>query len=321
MSLFLLPIGFLQDIAKANNEGWEYYKKHGNLALQNKDNEKAQEMYEKAIKAAVKANVSDNQLADISDKLGDIYFSKKEYEKAKEVQQLALNIRVWNLGPNDPKVATALTRLAGCFWHLKYGRPVAQALYFRALKIREQELGKNHPDVADSLMTFGGSLDYPYGRLPLTIPYWKRALEIREENLGLNDLKVADSLSSLAFIYDLHSDYEKAEELYERALDIREKNLGPTDKKVLQSVYNLGTLYGIRGNETAGEEYKTKVDNFFRKHMANLEENLGPNYPDLSILLSHYASWLNKVGRDSESKEIYERAVSIREKVPGSLTK
>lgn len=303
----LLSLGFLPQTAKADSTEWEKYKQQGDLAKQADEIEKAEALYEKAIEIFGKREEKDPKVAEILGKLGEIHFSKKEYPKAKVVFQRALNILVWNLGPDDPEIAPALIQLASCYLHLENGHPVAQSLYFRALSIREEALGPKHPDVADSLMLFGGSLDFPYGRLPLAIPFWKRALKIREESFGPNHLKVADSLSALAFIYDLHGNYETAGSLYKEALTIRENNLGPVAPDVLQSIYNLGMIYTRQQNTSSATE------EFFRKHVASIEEALGPDHPKLASLLSHYGFWLGNVGRKDEAEEITRRAVIIRE--------
>ena len=106
------------------------------------------------------------------------------------------------LGPDHPKVATALNNLA----QLLAGHEPAfrgRALYRRALAIDEKSLGPDHPEVAKDLNNLAELLQAT-NRLSEAEPLMRRALAIFEKSFGPDHPDVATSLNNLAELLQAH---------------------------------------------------------------------------------------------------------------------
>src|SRR5262249_54469811 len=90
------------------------------------------------------------QLARALDNLGQLYYTRGDYDGAEPLYQRALRIRTQVLEPGHPDIAQSLNNLALLYYARKdYSR--AEPLLQAALGIYEQRLGAEHADVATAL--------------------------------------------------------------------------------------------------------------------------------------------------------------------------
>ncbi len=106
-------------------------------------------------------------------------YQQGRYAEA-EKQFIAAHEEAKKFGPEDPRLATSLNKLAEL--HYTQGQyPEAEPLYQRSLAIREKALGPEHPDVATSLENYADLLR-EMGREEEAAELEARAQAIRAKN-------------------------------------------------------------------------------------------------------------------------------------------
>jgi CHAT domain-containing protein/Tfp pilus assembly protein PilF len=193
---------------------------------------------------------------------------------------------------------------------------------------------------------------YRAGKYDEALALAERVWEIRERILGADHLDVAQSLNLLALLYEVKSEYAKAEQLYGRALAIWERTLGPEHPNVAIVLGNLAELYVHRGEFAKAESFfertlaiaekameqedsrlagflnglaalyytKTeyaKAEPLYERALAIWETTLGPEHPNVAKALDNLAIVCASRGKFAKAKPLYGRALAIREKVLG----
>ena len=182
-------------------------------------------------------------------KLGKIYESQNEFEKAKKYYQKAI----------DVTECTADKQTRGkCYFamgHLSYSR----SEYHKAKKYFENALAIIVSDgdrIREAIM-YGnlGTVVQSIGEYDKAEKYYKKALEIRKKT-GDREGEAAD-YGNLGTLFQSLGEYEKAKEYTEKALAIR-KEIG--DRKGEAADYgNLGTLFHSLGEYEKAKEYTEKA--------------------------------------------------------------
>jgi CHAT domain-containing protein/tetratricopeptide (TPR) repeat protein len=235
-------------------------------------------------------------------------YQNGRYADAIPIAERALEVAAKTIGPNDPRVATALNNLAELY-RVQGKYSDAEPLYKRSLEITEKALGKNHPHVAYSLNNLA-LLYQAQGKYSEAEPLYQRSLAIKGKALGKDHPDVATSLNNLAELYRVQGKYSKAEPLYKRSLAIREKALGKDHPNLAQSLNNLAALYQAQGKYSDAEP-------LYQRSLAIREKALGKAHPDLAQSLNNLASLYHAQGKYSEAEPLYERSLAIREKALG----
>ena len=235
-------------------------------------------------------------------------YQQGKYAEAVPIATEALKVAEAAFGPDDARVATALSNLALLYMDQgKYAE--AEPLYQRALRIDEKVLGPDHPDVATDLNNLA-ALYEEQGKVAEAEPLFQRALRIEEKALGPEHPMVAGGLNNLALLYVHLGKYSEAEPLYQRALSIAEKALGPDHPNVASALNNLATLYVHLGKYADAEplyERALRID----------EKALGPDHPGVAIDLNNLALLYMDQGKYAEAEPLFQRALRIDEKALG----
>ncbi|XP_046855093.1 kinesin light chain 4-like [Xenia sp. Carnegie-2017] len=178
--------------------------------------------------------------------LGIVFYETRNYDKAIEVYEKALEIQKQSLGPNHVDVAASLNNLGLVFYKTgNYYKAIE--VHEKALEIHQQLLGPNHIYVAASLNNLGNVFEKT-GNYDKAIEFHKKALEIKKQSLGPNHVDVAGSLNSLGKVYIDTGNYHKAIGFHEKALEIQKQSLGPNHVDVAASLNNLGLVFKKTGN-------------------------------------------------------------------------
>ena len=231
-----------------------------------------------------------------------------QYAQALLLQQelLALEEKTW--GPDHPKVATGLIRLATLYRQMgDYEKP--EPLYQRVLKIREKQGGSHSVGVAIALTALG-RLYFDKGDYAKAEPLLQQALSVREQDF--NDLRVveflpgqnipvseaasrtvANALSTLGALYMVAGPLEKAEPLFQEALARREQALGPDDPEVATAVNDKALLYHAK------EDY-AKAKPLYLRAVSIMEKSFGPSHPNVASSLQLLA-WLTAAQQQYQS--------------------
>jgi tetratricopeptide (TPR) repeat protein len=231
------------------------------------------------------------------------------YPQAEPLHQRALALCEQQLGPQHPRTATSLERLAIVYKDQgKYAE--AEPLYQRALRIREQQLGPQHPDTAAGLNSLATLYD-TQGKYAQAELLYQRALPIYEQQLGAEHPRTATCLNNLASLYTDQGKYAEAEPLYQRALRIREQQLGPQHPHTALSLDHLASLYTDQGKYAEAEP-------LYQRALRIREQQLGPQHPDTAGSLNNLACLYSCQGKYAQAEPLYQRALHIWEQQLGT---
>ena len=241
------------------------------------------------------------------DKLGLLYFTKGDLERAESFYLRALAMREKLDGSEHANVASSLGIL-GTIYLNKGNFAQTEAVYRRALAIREKAFGAEHPDVASALYNLASvySRQEDYKRAE---PLLRRALAIQEKTAP-EDIFIAGTLNNLAYVLMEKGDYEGSESLYKRSLAIYEKMFGPEHAYVGTPLNSLAILYRTKGDYLRAEP-------MLKRALAIQEKAVGPEHPDTAIALTSLAILYSERGDNERALPLLQRALSIREKAEG----
>jgi len=287
-------------------------------------------------------------LAGSINELASVYRRQGKYDLAEPLYERARQIRIKNLGPDDPEVGQSYNSLAILNWNM--GNFVeAERLYKEALAIWENAYGTDHSDVAKGLNNLAllyhhldryaeaeplyrraaaiyekilgpdhprlalalnnqGLCYQEQGQLDEADPLFRKALAIREKVLGPDHPDVAQTLNNLANLERSRGHYDQAEEMYSRALEIRIKALGPEHPDVAWTLRDMGKLSYMRGQP---EEALPR----YKESLRIFEVALGNHHPDLAEMLPDYVEALRFLGQNAEADSLEGRATLIRQEM------
>jgi tetratricopeptide (TPR) repeat protein len=230
------------------------------------------------------------------------------YQEAKAYFERALEIVQAALGPDDPRVATAVNNLGSVLKDLG-DLAGAKACYERALKIDEAALGPDHPNVA-TLVNNLGSVLKDLGDLAGAKACYERALKIDEAAFGADHPEVAADVNNLGGVLKDLGDLAGAKGCYERALKIDEATFGPDHPKVAIRVNNLGIVLQALGDLAGARAY-------FERALKIDEAAFRPDHPNVARGVNNLGRVLHDMGDVAAAKACFERALKIDEAVFG----
>jgi serine/threonine-protein kinase len=174
--------------------------------------------------------------------------SSRDRPRAVRLLEDAVALAERELGPDDPRLAAALTDLAETLskYPGKEVRPRADSALERALAILRAQQGDVRAELASALHLSAVGRDVSY------LPRLREALELRRSLYGENHSAVAATLNDMALMlepFDPHA----ADTLLERAAAINERILGPDHAQTLTILNNLAGRYRDRGDYAKAE--------------------------------------------------------------------
>ncbi len=236
------------------------------------------------------------KVADLRAQLGWVYYLIGNYEKAIDLGEKALEIRLKKLGPEDLDVASSYNSL-GIIYSEVGNYEKAIYLGEKALEIRLEKLGPEHLDVASSYNSLGVSYREE-GNYEKAIDFGEKALEIQLKKPDMNHPDVATTYSNLQVSYYKAGNYGKSIDAGWKALRIRFKMLGKEHLDVATSYSNLGKIYNKTGNyEDAIKLYSKALEIQLKK--------LGMNHPDVATSYSNLAFTFEKNGNYRQADSLW----------------
>jgi len=204
--------------------------------------------------------------AEIYIRLGDLYKTVNEYEKALTYYQTGLELS--KSSRNDKKRAEFLNSLGEVSFRLtNYDQ--ALEFYLKALKIREEIHDKK--GISDSLNTVG-NVYFQLKNYDKALDYYQQSLKIRMELK--EEIPIAKSYNNIGNMYSTLKDFKKALKYYQDALDLYVKN---DEKKLVSSVHNnIGIIYREKG------DHKSALEHFKRSLKIAKEQDLLYNIANTS---------------------------------------
>ncbi|MDX1944997.1 MAG: tetratricopeptide repeat protein [Pirellulaceae bacterium] len=232
------------------------------------------------------------------------HYALEDYPRAIEFRRRELAI-LEKLDPQSAQTAGCLNRLGAAFYSdNKYSE--ALAIQQRSLAIYEQQSPVNATDIAVTCANIAS--DY------YALRDYAKAIEFRRrqlaslESLAPESLDVARCLDELGGTHYTALQYEEGLKLKQRALALFEK-LDPTNQaKVAILLKDIGhNLTGLRRFDEAHDHLRRAL---------KIHEQ-GPETLSMAICLNAIGWAYYEAGRYRDSLEMYQRGLSIREKLLG----
>jgi len=248
------------------------YTQLGNLYRITEKLDKAMEFHQRALTMQNKLQGSPNNLAsaDSYNDMGNVFFSKGDYDAALMDFRKALGIQQSILQTADPILATTHNNI-GMVLKIKGQFDAAIQEYKAALAIQEEALGKDHAQAAmtcEHIAAVMRAQENLEGALEMA----ERAKAIYEADLGLYNPSTATALQNLGSIQNDIDHVEDALQSFRKARDIRASLYGPDHPSVGETLQSIGTiLYEIGDLDEALDE--------LRKAFDILEPHLGIEHP------------------------------------------
>ncbi len=252
------------------------------------------------------ASLSDNELAVFTYDLARVYQNGAERQKARPLYERSLSLVERSLGPDHPRVASALSSL-GAILTDEGDYTKSDAAIRRALEIQEAALGPDDPALGLTLRNLGHLLERR-GDLTRAEETNRRALAILEKAQGRTRLLAGDVLNNLGVIYIGRRDYQRAGEYLERALPLIEAFQGA------DYVPNVLQNLGIVAREA--KDY-AKAEAYYLRALAHRERRLGPEHPDIGANLINIANIYRAQGDYPRALETHLRALAMFERTVG----
>jgi tetratricopeptide (TPR) repeat protein len=176
-----------------------------------------------------------------------IYYQTQSFDKALDMYQEALCIRVEAFGDEHLDVSSTLNSIGMVLF--KKGNQhhdMAMEAFSRAYSIRKALLGETHKDVA-IIMHNTATILLTRGDNDMALSYYKKALEIEKSALGEDHIDVSATLHHIGHLYETKGDMETALLYYSRALEIEQKKLGHNSRAVAKTFNTLANMFLHKG--------------------------------------------------------------------------
>jgi tetratricopeptide (TPR) repeat protein len=236
--------------------------------------------------------------------VADIQSFQGDHAAAEATLERVLELKVEALGPDHPRLDTALNSAA--IAHANAGRrKEAKEMFERVVAMRTRRFGPTHPLVAAGLnnlaITYRDLGDYAEAKA-----LHEQALAIKEQRLAPGHPDIATSLVNLGLVLHDLGDYAQARTLFERALASVEATQGRDHPNVGQLLLDLA-LVDQRMNDHA------KAREQLERALAIYERAHGPRHPMVAQVLANLGDLLNALGEQTAAREHHRRAIAILE--------
>jgi len=225
---------------------------------------------------------------------------------AEQLVRRSIAINEHLFGPDHPRVASGLTRLA---WILSAAdREGAERAARRALSIQERRLGSGHPATLSTKSQLSLIIK-DRGDLVTAERMQHEVLEGRLRALGEYHRDVAGSLANLSAMSRLRGDLAGGEEMLRRSVDVYRK-VASGDIDYGRTVLELAMLRHHRGDDRGAANLAREVLGFTVERMATWDA-------ETAGWLVEMAPVLAAQGDCKAAQTFLERASAVYARVPG----
>ncbi|CAF1028499.1 unnamed protein product [Rotaria sordida] len=270
--------------------GWS---RLGGILIQLGEPAKAEQLYQILLEKAS----SDEDRAEYSHQLGQVYDDMGEYSKALSSYERSLEIWKIALPPNHPDFAQSYNNIGSVYNNMgEYSKALSS--YEQSLEIRKIALPPDHPDFAQSYNNIGLMYNN-MGEYSKALSSYEQSLEIWKVALPPNHPDLATSYNNIGLVYNNMGEYSKALSSYQRSLEIRKIALPPNHPGFAESYNNIGLVYNDIG------EYSKALSSYERS-LEIWKVALPPNHPDLATSYNNIGSVYDNMGEYSKALSSYD---------------
>ena len=246
--------------------------------------------------------------AEIRSTLGDTYLALGESGEARRHLERAREIRLQQLGADDPETLRAaallveLQRRAGQFKE-------AEALNQDTLDRRVKALGREHPDTLAS-MQMAATLAREQGRLAAAMEIQTPVLALRQRVLGASHPDTLCSVEEMAALLDGLGKREDGLALHTQVWEARKQVLGPDHPATIVALQSLANATGALGHYTDSYILFGQIVDLRRRI-------LGPEHPDTLSALNDLGQNSAFLGKFDEAAKLLNQVLETRRRVLG----
>jgi tetratricopeptide (TPR) repeat protein len=235
--------------------------------------------------------------------------AKSQYELGHYDEALGTSRACLGIRELEATEMGALRSLIGAIEMQRENWEGARIAFEESLALSEAAYGYEHAETATSLTNLGVVYEKT-GDLARAIALHSRALHIYERTAegGPN---VAACLDNLATVYQKQGEFDRAEKLLRRARDLlRRTRDADASRHLAKNLTNLGVLYYETGRYDEAEA-------ILREALVAWTECVGPEHPELALVLNGLGLVLGEVGRPKEAEELLSQSLAMRERCLG----
>ena len=241
--------------------------------------------------------------------LGTVYEKFAQYDKALELFDKSLAIRLKTLGPEHPDVAASYSTI-GIILYYKGEYDKALELFDKSLAIYLKTLGTEHSAVANYYYNVG-DVWVMKGNYDKALGLYEKCLAIKLKTLGTEHHNVAATYNNIGNVWEMKGEYNKALELYEKCLAIELKTLGTEHPNVATSYHNIGNVWKKKVNYNKALE-------LYHMSLAIDLKTLGTEHPNIATSYSRIGSVWEMKGDYDKALELFDKSLAIRLKTLGT---
>jgi CHAT domain-containing protein/tetratricopeptide (TPR) repeat protein len=204
-------------------------------------------------------------------------------------------------GPDDVAVARALLNLSSVIDAQGDIRTSSQVSE-RATVIFRKHYQGDHETLALTLGDLAWSMDRA-NEFEKSARLHEESVAMYERTAGMDSPDLAWELNNYGLLFWRLGDYEAGRPLFERALAIWTRAKSPDASRAMN---NLAITYRRLGDPARARQ-------FYEASLALKTKTVGPDHPDVALVLFNAANLLREMGDYTTAQPMYERALRIRE--------
>jgi tetratricopeptide (TPR) repeat protein len=247
--------------------------------------------------------------ADISFQLAKYHFFLGNFEKAKKLATIGLEIYSKLFGGNSPKLARSIILLGDiCRGMGEYKE--SQNLVSKGYEIYKLSYGDNNIDSIRARIHLGVVYKH-LGLYEKSKETLEATLEPYKDHYGKNHIKIANILVNLGAVYKHMGFFKEAIEPLEQALAIYKSNLGDDHVKVAWTLTILGDVYRNNGMYEKAQSVIEQGSNIYKNHF-------GDNYIKIAWTFVNLSEVYRDLKNYSKAAKILENALVVYKKHYGA---
>ncbi|KAL4950621.1 hypothetical protein BDW69DRAFT_53994 [Aspergillus filifer] len=230
--------------------------------------------------------------------------------KAEELHSKILELRRTRFGSDHPDTLESMRCLTSLYISQSRMKEAKEMLLFIIETCNRNPESRTDPGIRDRVKLADIYLETNETKKAEQIAV--RAVRTAKEMLGPQNPDTLSAMSTLAFIYQLHKNFQGAETLLKQVLQGVEEQHGSDQIRVTTAMMNISNNYRLQG--------KTKEMNDWRERAFKVrtrENVLGPEHPEVIRNMAIFANSLAASGSKYIPLKLMARAVELANQVLG----
>jgi CHAT domain-containing protein/Tfp pilus assembly protein PilF len=284
--------------------------------------------------------------------LGYSYMVLEQWKKSRDLVEAGLTMRISELGPDDPAVASSQYMLGVILYKLGDYKGATVHLQ-EALRIQSVQPGQESSVFASTLVALGmtssdrgdfqaalrslsraaeilakindargGTVGACYcylanayaalGERTQALMWAKKSLNVYSQNYGQFHSELAGTYAALGKIHGANGDYDQAEDCFRQSMNLLTAAFGDYNSRVGQVEWMLGNLYLNKHDLGGALRYSLQA-------LAHMERSLGSEHPDVVSLFTHIGSIYREKNENDSAMMYLDLALTGQKKIGNQI--